>query len=109
MGIGYSKKEIKSISNIGLHYFSDEKMVAILNENLLIEKKYTKEICLKFSSPDDILRHLKNTGVNGVQTHIWTKSKYIEFVERYNQFYNRDNKVQLTYHPMFYYCRKKLQ
>ena len=31
----YNLKEIKSISNIGLHYFSDEKMVAILNENLL--------------------------------------------------------------------------
>lgn len=99
-------KEIRSVSKIGLNYNSCETVLSLLLQSFQVEKNYSQEICLKFSSPEDILRHLKKTGVNGLQKQTWTKSKYKAFIANYYQYCNCCNHVQLTYHPMFYYCRK---
>lgn len=62
---------------------------------------------IEFDSPLEVLQHLKKTGVNvsGNQT-IWTKGRVDAFSKDYNARFAIDGKVALTYHPLYFVCRK---
>lgn len=64
--------------------------------------KYQEEIInLSFESPLEILKHLKLTGVNAVQTMHLTKSKLKAFEQKYITQFFQNGKVILTYNPVY--------
>jgi malonyl-CoA O-methyltransferase len=62
---------------------------------------------LDFRSPEEVLRHISRTGVNGLARERWTKTRHRSFVERYCSSFPSGSGVHLTYHPLFCVFRRK--
>ena len=78
--------EIKELLNIGLNYST-------------FENSITGEIIeLEFKSVSEMLRHIKNTGVNAIENYTLTIGK-IDSLKK--QFLEKYGKIKLTYHPIF--------
>ena len=56
---------------------------------------------LLFDSPMDILKHIKDSGTNGIQTINWTVKKLRDFERFYTLKFNENEKVRLTYNPIY--------
>lgn len=99
--------EIKTITNQGLDYISFEENKILLEKNFEIIYSYQDIIKLYFSTPKEILVHLRNTGVNAINSPNWTKGKLIHFIEGYEKFYIKNKGYCLTYNPYYFICKKK--
>jgi len=88
-------KEISAITNVGLKYYSETEIKKMLSPKYIEENT----IEIEFSSPIDVLRHLKLTGVNSITPQHWTKSDLRNFENKYIQLC--PNKIKLTYNPMY--------
>ncbi len=91
-------KEMSDFVSRPLKYYSVEELKNIFSE-FKIEKIYDKKEVMKFSTPIDVLRHIKLTGVNALSNNHWTKRDLINFEKAYpvNDF----GKSTLTYHPVY--------
>ncbi len=59
-----------------------------------------------FSTPRDVLRHLRQTGVNGRAQRAWTKSTLARFEHEYRTGFGDERGVSLTYHPVWIIAQK---
>lgn len=62
---------------------------------------------MAFSTPGEVLRHIRQTGVNGLVRRSWTKGSYQRFLCRYRETYSCEEGVYLTYHPVYCCFRKR--
>ena len=97
-------QEIKKITGISLPYPDIRKYVNIHFQILHYEEHL---ISIQFKTPMDVLKHLKNTGVNGIQRTHWGVKQLHDFQEKYEQFYKTESGVCLTYHPVYIIAQKK--
>lgn len=97
--------ELKNVADISLNYHSliDIKNFLICNnfKILHIEEEINK---LFFENPYQVLKHIKNTGVNSIKKAIWTKNKLNNFINTYQKLYTD---ISLTYHPIYIICKKR--
>ncbi len=98
-------KEIKSIFNIGNEISSISSMENFLNTQKIIAKKEDK-IKIDFETPMEVLKHLKYTGTNAIKEIKLTKTKLKDFEQKYKENYTQNNKVYLTYNPIYIICTK---
>ncbi len=98
-------KEIKSIFNIGKEISSISSMENFLNTQKIIIKKEDK-IKIDFETPMEVLKHLKYTGTNAIKEIKLTKTKLKDFEQKYKENYTQNNKVYLTYNPIYIICTK---
>ena len=98
-------KEIKSIFNIGNEISSISSMENFLNTQKIIIKKEDK-IKINFETPMEVLKHLKYTGTNAIKEIKLTKTKLKDFEQKYKENYTQNNKVYLTYNPIYIICTK---
>lgn len=99
--------ELREITGNGLPYFSLEELKQLLLPffDILHMEDSLNTLC--FSDPLDILQHLKKTGANANgDTQLWTKGRVQQFIQKYN-FFIMDAGYPLTYHPLYFICRKK--
>ena len=61
---------------------------------------------LYFKDVRNILEHIKLTGVGTNANCLWTKNKYEIFKQKYLEKFSDNNGVELTYHPLYFICRK---
>ncbi|WP_170461486.1 methyltransferase domain-containing protein [Ruegeria arenilitoris] len=61
---------------------------------------------LWFDTPLDVLRHLRETGVNGRAAQVWTRADLTDFSTRYRAAFSGPEGVRLTYHPVWIIARK---
>lgn len=61
----------------------------------------------EFDSPEAVLRHIRQTGVNGVSQRVWTRSGYLEFIRRYRAASSSAHGVMLTWHPVYCCFRRR--
>jgi malonyl-ACP O-methyltransferase BioC len=97
--------EIREITGIGLRYYSPAEtrsMVARHFEVLACEEEL---ISFKFRDPQDILRHLRETGVNALAGKSWTRSDLAGFRAEYEKRFLENGRVRLTYHPLYCIAR----
>ena len=59
---------------------------------------------MAFKTPIDVLRHIKNTGVNAISSESWTKKDLENFEKGYNNFCT--NHPTLTYNPIYVKLQK---
>lgn len=102
-------QEVAAITGTGLSYLPMERINALLPEEhfrtVLAEEEH---ITLRFPSPEDVLRHLKNTGVTGIARTFWTRGRLAEFSASYRASYgDSDGKVPLTYHPIYIIAKRR--
>lgn len=85
--------EIKDIFEVGLKYPEIDNLKMLLRDSKIVKNKET----LKFKSSLELLKHLKFTGVNSIN------SKKLSYVEIKNKLKLLDEKYQntLTYEPLY--------
>jgi len=62
---------------------------------------------LRFPTPRAVLRHLRETGVNGRARETWTKSTLARFSAAYTDKFATVEGVPLTYHPIWVIARRR--
>lgn len=93
--------EIREIENISLEYPPMKELGEMLSAHFRIVSLQEMHISLDFSSPMDVLRHMKLTGVTGTGHDVWTKGRCSRFCEEYSaRFTDGNGMVRLTYHPI---------
>ncbi len=99
--------EIAALGEAALPYQSLDKIAALsgeLFELVAIEDEIVRQ---EFDSPEAVLRHIRETGVNGVARRAWTRSQYLDFLQRYRSAYPSGEGVTLTWHPVYCCFRRK--
>ncbi len=99
--------EISSLEPHSLNYFTLselEEMAKPLFSPIVLHEDVRK---LDFRSPEEVLRHISRTGVNGLSRGAWTKTRHRSFVDRYRSSFPSGSGVHLTYHPLFCVFRRK--
>ncbi len=92
-------REIYYISGMSLNYYSESELREGLTSNS-DEIVINSEIYIKsFNTPRDVLKHLKLTGVNSLETKSWTKSDLKMFENAYQNLCN--SRPTLTYNPIY--------
>jgi malonyl-CoA O-methyltransferase len=71
--------EFKEITGLSLNYKSENEVTEIVTKYFKIEKTEKFKQTLSFNSGIDLLRHLKNTGVNSLSKKTWTLKQVQEF------------------------------
>jgi len=99
-------RETATIEGVGLHYHSLKTLALLAGRYFELSDCREEMKELEFSSPEAVLHHIRQTGVNGIERHSWTKSRYQRFIKLYWQLFSSANGVSLTYHPV-YCCMKK--
>lgn len=71
-----------------------------------VENIQTQSVTLWFDSFDELLRHLRNTGVNGNTRRHWSQGMKKDFAMRYEALFSQQGKLPLTYEPVYIVARK---
>lgn len=97
-------RELRLLEGKGLNYLTREEISQSLEQSGFSLLHSSEELLtLPFSSPTDVLRHLKLTGVNAsFSTTPWTKGKLADFSARYREQFSISKGVSLTYHPLYF-------
>ncbi len=98
--------EIRRLSGNSLTYLKRTEIQDLLARHFQVIACSEELIPLMFSSPRQVLNHLRLTGVNGVSKQKWTKSDLKAFEQRYREEFGHDGQVSLTYHPVICLVRK---
>ena len=96
--------EIYKTTGSGLPYRSLDSLIAMLSPEFDIVHSFETFSVLRFSSPVEVLRHLKQTGVNGIRRRLWTRSDLADFTRRYLFNFavsDTGSGCTLTYHPLY--------
>lgn len=105
---GENLHQIKAITGNSLNYYDQKDIENILNKNFEIIYSSSEIIHLEFDNANDILRHLKLSGVNALESKRWTKQDLRNFRGKYiENFKNTRGKLILTYHPMYFIALPK--
>lgn len=103
-------REIKTLLNFGLNYPSIPELTSWLSlffYDIHIEEKI---IVKQFTSSKEVLKHIKHTGVNGIESKPWNKTDLLYFENNYRAAYSGpNNTLSLTYHPILITARKKYE
>ncbi len=99
--------EIRQLTGVGLPYKSLDELTALLEPYFTVihAEEYTTQ--LFFQSAGDVLRQIKNTGVNSLQKTVWTPGKHRRFTTQYQSLFSTDRGLPLTYHPMLCIAQKR--
>lgn len=98
--------EIRQLTGFGLAYHSLEQLKEMLGEQFDILSAEESIDQLWFSTPADVLRHIRETGVNGISEVRWTRSRLNVFASEYLDLFKTDRGVSLTYHPLQIIAKK---
>ena len=96
-----------SLTSDTLPYRSLAELTKVLSTEYQIVYSREEKLKLSFTSPLEVLKHLKETGVTGIRQQSWTRGELNDFCRRYNELYAApDGTVPLTYHPIYMICKK---
>lgn len=101
--------EVKMIEGSSLSYPSLSELSQQLSNKFDIMYLKEEHIITHFKSPKDILQHMKQTGVNGIESSRWTKNDLVHFTESYQKYSDLGKTFPLTYHPVYAICKKQKQ
>ncbi|SLN37939.1 Malonyl-[acyl-carrier protein] O-methyltransferase [Pseudoruegeria aquimaris] len=81
-------------------------MAALLPAGMEIACAQDQEITLRFDSARAVLRHLRDTGVNGGTGQRWGRADLAAFCAAYEARFGDEGGVRLTYAPSYLVARK---
>ncbi|MDL2251805.1 malonyl-ACP O-methyltransferase BioC [Odoribacter sp. OttesenSCG-928-J03] len=98
-------KELREVTGNGLYYYNRVELENLLSGSFKVIHFEENRHVLHFTDPVEILKHLKNTGVNAVKSEKqWVPKTLKEFVARYTQ---TEDGCPLTYHPLYIVAQRK--
>jgi len=99
-------RELREITGIGLDYYSRADLLRLVERTFSVIACEEEFHTFHFADPLALLHHLRETGVNALETEIWTRSRLNEFIREYERRFGSRNGVALTYHPIYCVARK---
>ncbi|MDR0933184.1 MAG: malonyl-ACP O-methyltransferase BioC [Victivallales bacterium] len=103
-------REISALTGKGLAYLGEAEIIALLETNDFEVIAGREELLtLEFDTPLEVLKHLKDTGVNSVgATEPWSRRRLEAFSRAYSEKFRLPNgKLPLSYHPIFIVAKKQ--
>ncbi|WP_421919345.1 malonyl-ACP O-methyltransferase BioC [Marinifilum sp.] len=100
-------REIRDLEGNGLNYLSFAKHERMLSKKFEILWCDKENITRYFSNPFAVLKHMKQTGVNGISSKVWTKGYLQRFEEDYDDLFGTELGVPLTYQPIYFIAKPK--
>ena len=102
-------EELSFLTGQSLRYFSLKEVCGALEGvGYAVEQADEYRTQLSFASPVDVLKHIRQTGVGGLQRQAWSKGRLAEFSRRYRMHFSQpDGTVRLSYHPQFIIAKYK--
>jgi malonyl-ACP O-methyltransferase BioC len=94
--------EIHQLTGIGLDYLSLPDIEAIVRRYFSLLHSSEQQEVLCFASPQEVLHHLRQTGVNALNRSPWTRSQLQQFSAEYRRCFSDGQQVGLTYHPLYF-------
>ena len=99
--------EINVIEKCSLMYYDIMEIKSLTEKYFHILHCSEDSIELLFDSPREALNHLKNTGTKGLKKETWNKRRLEEFESEYNSLFRKNNKVTLTFNPIYIIAKRK--
>lgn len=91
-----------------MSYFDSPEWQGLLPDDLVPKRIYQDVQIAKFSTVRKLLMHLRNTGVNANAGHHWSRQSLAAFEQEYaHRFSDQDQKVCLTYAPVYIIAQKQ--
>ncbi len=107
----FSSENLSELQRLGiapLNYPSIKELTSMLDLNLLdVLMSKEENVTQWFETPSDVLRHLKLTGVNGIEGKGWTRSTLAKFEEDYKEKFGCSEGVPLTYKPLYIIAQRR--
>lgn len=100
-------EEVTEITGAGLEYLTPDELKRMLAPNYDILLAKQEVIRRPFASGLNVLRLLKDTGVNAISDKPWTPGDLRRFQEEYARKFTTKHGVHLTFHPIYVIARKK--
>jgi trans-aconitate methyltransferase len=100
-------REVAQMTGLSLRYWSPGELRAALAEHFVVLAGSEELRTLWFTSAREVLRHLKRTGVNALDSKPWPAARVAEFCRGYETTFARNGRVPLTYHPVFMVARRR--
>ena len=100
-------QEIKDITGRGLNYYRLTELRQIVEKTM--DVVHTQEVASKYYFPSvwAVLKHIKHTGVGGVQGESWTRRRLRQFEQEYKRNYGCELGVPVSYTTLYLLARKK--
>ena len=99
--------EIQSLMTAEMPYWESADLKRLFEKHFRVELFEQEEYTLRFDTPVELLRHLKNTGVTGISGH--SRQKGFDFIKRYRKTFDGKKETTLTYRPVYIVAHKKTQ
>ena len=96
-------KELRKVTEQGLDYYNLVELKELLQPDYELIFCHESEVALSFSTVKSLLKHLKETGVNGLNGKSLTKSRYRQLLQDYP---TENGSFNLTYHPITIVAQK---
>ena len=94
--------EIHHLAHQGLAYPSASQWQHWLAPFYNLQILEDETIQLTFDTPNQVLHHLRQTGVTATHTQIWTPHRLRQFMSQYRQLFSTpQGQVSLTYRPLY--------
>lgn len=100
-------REVGALSGVSLHYPSCDRLRRMIPPSLELEHFSEQIITLTFGSAREVLRHLRQTGVSGIErppSAAATRRLIADYDARYS---DGKGSVTLTYHPIYIVARRR--
>ena len=96
-------KEITATTGNTLKYLTINELTSCFDGYDILETRIWEEV-LTFSTPIEVLHHIKSTGLNAINGQRWTKSRLQEFCVDYIEKFGQ---ATLTFNPVIIIARKR--
>lgn len=96
-------KEIRELTGLTLDYKSLQEIKNIFAKNYEVIHLEEFTHTLSFTTPLELLAHMKNTGVNSLTAQHWTFKEVKDFCDKYKALHPN---ISLTYSPIIVICKK---
>ena len=101
-------QETRRLTGCSLRYLSLEELRTSLAAHVELLECHEEIRTLFFTSAMGVLKHLKRTGVNGLQTPAWSPRAVRDFCRRYDTHFGDGTRVPLTFHPIIAVARRRV-
>lgn len=85
---------------------SADAIAGLLPSGWTVHEAGSRARALCFATPREVLRHLRDTGVNGRASRPWTRRDLDAFGRNYEARFGKAGRVPLTYQPVWLIARK---
>lgn len=108
---GFGQDHFHQLSSLGSTasapgYVDPKAWAQMLPPEAVVHHLSKQEITVRFTSAMELLRHLRQTGVNGQAKGGWSRARLTRFEAEYFEKFGDDGQIPLTYSPVYLIARK---